>query len=144
VRKSVRYDERDITDVPTDFGARPSPGRLEIVVTNRVAQPSVRVTDERGAPVTAYHFAAVPADPAKWRFAFEIAPGTASQDGVLKLGAMLPGDYVVAAMAAFDFPLLLHDPARIDALATIGTRVTLTEGDSRTFDLRLVTLPPAR
>ena len=142
--QSVRDQERDITHVPTDFGSRASTAGLEIVLTNRVAQPSIRVTDQQGAPVTAYQVVAVPADPARWKLALAVVPGAPTRDGILKAGAMLPGDYLFAALPPDELLMLMRDPARIDALAGAGTRVALQERDERTIELRLVTLTPAR
>lgn len=140
--KSVLYDGRDVTYVPTDFGSGPSTGRLELIVTNRVAQPTVRVLDEEGRPITSCYVIALPADRARWRVALGSVAATPAPGGVLKLGPMLPGEYVVAAIPREDGVILFNDRTRVDALAAIGRRVTLAEGDSRTFDVRLVSLPP--
>jgi hypothetical protein len=135
---------RDITYVPTDFANPSSTSRLELVVTNRVARPSARVTDEQGAPVTAYHIVTLPADPARWKLWAAIIPGTPSADGALKLGAMLPGDYFVAALSPEDLVVLIRDRGRLDAVASIGTNVTLRTDDTRTIELRLAKLPEKR
>jgi hypothetical protein len=60
----------------------------------------------------------------------------------MKLSPMLPGEYIVAAIPRDESVILSNDRTRMDALAAIGSRVTLVEGDSRTFDVRLVSLPP--
>jgi len=142
--ESVRYDGRDITHVATDFGSSPSPSRLEIVLTNRVAHPSVRVADDQGVPVISYQVVAVPADSSRWKLALGGVQKTVPADGVVKLDAMAPGDYLIAALPTYDFYTLMREPARIDDLARVATRVRLTEGDVRTFELRLINLPPAR
>ena len=146
VVKSVRDGNRDVTHLPIDFGSRPSPGGLEIVLTNRVARPSVRVTDQQGAPVTAFQVVAVPVNPARRRVGTVVVPGilfprAPSSDGVLKVGAILPGEYFLAALSTEDSVMLMRDPAWIDGIAGMGTRVTLEERDDRTFDLRLLGLP---
>jgi Carboxypeptidase regulatory-like domain len=142
--KSVRYEGRDITYVPTDFASASSTSRLELVLTNRVARPSARVTDAQGAPVTAYHIVTIPADPARWKLWTAIVPDTPSADGALKLGAMLPGDYFIAAFSDEDFILLIRDRGRLDGMASIGTKVTLETGDTRTVELHLARLPEKR
>ena len=142
VLKSVLHDGRDITYVPTEFGSTPSPLRLELVLTNRVAQPAVRVLDDEGRTITSCHVIAVPADPARWRIALGFVTVSPQPGGLMKLGPMLPGEYIVAAIPRDQAHILFSDLTRVDALAAIGSRVTLAEGDSRTFDLRLVNLPP--
>lgn len=144
VVRSVRYDGRDITLVPTDFASAAARGPLEIALTNRVTRPSVRVTDDQGAPITGYGIVAVPAERSQWRHGFMVIPGTPSADGVLKMGTLLPGDYVLAALPRAELGLLFHDRERVGALATIGTRVTLDVEDTRTIELRLTSLPDRR
>ena len=144
VVKSVRYEGRDITGVPTDFGIASSPRRLEIVATNRVATPAVRVIDDQGQPVTSYQVMLIPADPARWKGAPWTIQRTPSRDGVLKLGARLPGDYLIAVLTWDDYRVLLREPARLESLAPVMSRATFTEGDDRTLELRLTKLPPAR
>jgi hypothetical protein len=140
--RSVRYGERDITDVPTEFGTGWPAGRLELIVTNRVAQPAVRVLDEEGRPITSCHVVVIPADPARWRVALGSIAATPGPGGLMKLGPVQPGEYIVAAIPRDESAILFNDRTRVDALAAIGSRVTLAEGDRRTFDVRLVSLPP--
>jgi hypothetical protein len=141
VLKSVLYDGRDVTYVPTEFGSGPSPGRLELIVTNRVARPLARVFDEEGRMITSCHVVAVPADPARWRLALGFVTVSPEPGGLMKLGPMLPGEYIVAAIPRDEAHILFADRSRVDTLAAIGSRVTLAEGDSRTLDLRLASLP---
>lgn len=141
VLKSVLYDGRDITYVPTEFGSGTSPGPLELMLTNRVAQPTVRVLDGEDKPITSCHVIALPANPATWRLALGFVPSAPAPGDLIKLGPMLPGEYIVAAIPRDQVDLLFTDPTRVDALAALGTRVTLAEGDKRRFELRLVTLP---
>jgi hypothetical protein len=140
VLSSVRYQDRDITHVPTDFatGAR-SP--VQITLTNRIARPSVRVSDEQGPMVGGYGVVAVPADPARWQPGLVLIPGTSGSDGTLKMGAWLPGEYILAALSNADLMLLMRDRNRISGLATVGTAVTIQKDDIRTIDLRVVRLP---
>jgi hypothetical protein len=142
VLKSVLYGRRDIMYVPTEFGSGPSPGGLELIVTNRVAEPTLRVLDEEGRAITSCQVIAIPADPARWRLALGFVAATPAPGALIKLGPMLPGEYIVAAIRLDEGAVLFDDPARVDALAAIGRRVTLGEGDHRTLDVRLVSLPP--
>jgi hypothetical protein len=142
ILKSVKYDGRDITYVPTEFGSGSSAGSLELVVTNRVAEPRVRVLDQEGRTITSCQVIAVPADPARWSVTLGAVTATPAPGGLMKLSPMLPGEYIVAAIPRDESVILSNDRTRMDALAAIGSRVTLVEGDSRTFDVRLVSLPP--
>jgi hypothetical protein len=140
VLSAIRYQDRDITHVPTDFtAAARSP--IQITLTNRIARPAVRVSDDQGVLLTGYGLVAVPADPATWPHGFAVVGEMPSADGVLKLGAWLPGDYVIAAVRNSDLMLLWRDRTRVTGLAAVGTRVTFQKDDARTIDLRVVTLP---
>jgi len=145
VMQSVRYDGRDITHVPTDFGSPSPAAALEIITTNRVARPSVRVEDERGNPAISFRVVAVPEERTKWEFAFAVsAADRVPQEGIIKLDAMLPGRYVLAAVPPEDVFVLFRDRRRVDALAMIGTLVSFAAGDTRTVELPLVRFPSAQ
>jgi hypothetical protein len=139
VVKSVLYDGRDVTYVPTDFGD-PRPARLEIVLTRRIAQALVRVQDERGTPTAAAGVVALPADPSRW-LPFAIVNAISSEAGSMKLGPMLPGEYFVAALSRDDVTLLFRESGRVEQIPAVGTRVTFAEGDAPALELRIVPLP---
>jgi hypothetical protein len=92
--------------------------------------------------VTAFYVVAVPVDPARRHAGGVLVTGRPLGDGVLKASAVLPGEYFLAAIPTDDSIVLTRDPARIEDIASVGTRVTFQEGDERTFDLRPITLPP--
>jgi hypothetical protein len=142
--KSVRYGERDITDTPTDLTSVAPNGRLDVVITSRVARPSVRVTNEQGEPRRDYRVAMVQADP--WRAVRgpALVTGEPSRDGVLPLGTLLPGDYFVAAISVEDWIALSRATVPPEAIASIGTKVTLGIDDRRVLDLKMARLPGRR
>jgi hypothetical protein len=142
--KSIRHDGNDITNEPTTFGSGSKPGPIEIVATNRVAQPSVRVTDESGDPLSAFHVVFLSADRARRKGPPVWIPGSKAQNGVVKLGAMMPGDYYVAALGLEDFGLLANDPTRLEDYLSVAARITFAQRDDRTLDLQLTRLPAAR
>jgi hypothetical protein len=141
VVSAVRYGGRDVTHVPTDFAGTPG-GRLEIVLTNRVARPSVRVRDESGSPVASARVVVFPAEPGASPAPLPIAPAAPDAEGIVTLGPMRPGAYRIAALSTADFQLVTRDTSRFLALVPLGTPVTFVEGDERVVDLMLVPLPP--
>lgn len=139
--KAVRYDGRDITDLPVDLSSAPNDRPIEVVLTNRVARPVVRVTDADGGSVRAYRVAVLPPDPAKWNTASWLPPEEPAGDGAMRIGPLAPGEYLVAALRPADVMLVSAEPERITRVGQAAVRVTLAEGDTRTLDLRIATLP---
>jgi protocatechuate 3,4-dioxygenase beta subunit len=144
--KEIRYGDRDILDVPTDLAAVAEGTRLEIVVTNQVATPLVRVVDEPGAPAASYEVVAFPSDRARWKqptLRHQQRESTA-KNGVVKLGPLVPGEYLVAALSPEDSRLLAMDPTRVESLAPLATRVTFSKEENRTLELHVTALPARR
>jgi protocatechuate 3,4-dioxygenase beta subunit len=138
--KSVRYGDRDITYTPTDLSAAPG-SRLQLVVTDRVASPLIKVVNERGEETPASQVIAMPAEPTAWAVPFIRYPTAPSTSAGASLGAMLPGDYLFAALPLEDFGLVLRDRSRLPSVAAVATKVTLEAGDKRVLTLRIVALP---
>jgi hypothetical protein len=139
--KSVRLDGRDITDVPTDVtaaGTKP----LEIVVTSATVRPTVRVTNDRGEEVPYAVPIALPEDPARWKTGFRtLSLRLPAGIPLPESAALLPGNYLVAALSMEDYLAVLQDSSRLDAVARVATKVTFTAGETRTLTLRVVPLP---
>jgi hypothetical protein len=138
--KSVRYGNRDVTSEATDFTAG-RVDRLQLVVTIRTASPSVKVVNERGEDVPASRVIAMPADPRQWTARFARTPATPAAGSVSPMGAMLPGEYLFAALSIDDYQLLMRNPSRLPSLAAVATKVMLGPGDTRVLALRVVPLP---
>ena len=141
VVKSVRYRGRDITHVPTEFESDPGQP-VDIVLTNRTAQLSGRVLDETGKPVAQAVIVRFPADPARWK-GFRDWHGANVYNGSFGLTGLTAGDHLIAAVSRDDYSRLSM-PDDIERLAPVAERVTVTERDRRTLDLRVTTIPPRR
>jgi hypothetical protein len=137
--KAIRYGGRDITYVPTDFTAGP-PARLELVLTSEIAHLTIRVAHARGEETRTAIPIVLPADPSRWKLPYLTAPEEKT-DGTLTFGALLPGDYLVAALSTDDYSMLFQDPSRFEAVARIATRVTLGKHDRQTLTIGVVPLP---
>ncbi|MEO7273269.1 MAG: carboxypeptidase-like regulatory domain-containing protein [Vicinamibacterales bacterium] len=140
--KSVSIGTRDITGIATDLGADGPASRLDVRLTSKVASPRVRVTAPDGRPVTSYHAVLLPRDPARWEAAALGAWREPAADGVVPIGPCVPGEYLVAAISASDYRVLMNDRARVAALASQATPVSFVEGETRIVELRLSALPP--
>lgn len=135
----ITYQGRDITYHPTDFGEANSDSPVRVVLTNRVARPSVRVNEN--AP---FHVLILRANAAIRRFATKVVSGNEARNGVLSLGALVPGDYLIAAVAAEAAFEVFDNPARLDAVAAVATRLTVRANEEPTLELSVVAVPPKR
>jgi hypothetical protein len=140
--KAIRYRGEEILNIPTEFRTSTDPRALEIVLTNRGARLSGRVTDARG--VAAEDGSALvlifPASPQEWR-PDGIVVGTAPlRDGAFRLGPRRPGEYLVVAVPIEDY-MMPRDAAAFERLAKVAEKVTLLDGDERTIDLTVVKVP---
>jgi hypothetical protein len=138
--RAIMLGGRNILHLPTDLTAAAATG-LAIELTDRVAQPTVRVADDRDPTATTHHVVVGPADPAKWRYGFTVVPIGGTADRVVRIGSLNPGDYLVAAVRTDEVYLLWRDPSRLDALRGLATPVSLSAGDRPTIDVRIVRLP---
>jgi Carboxypeptidase regulatory-like domain len=133
--KSIRYGGREIIDVPTELKAGTDPSALEVVLSNRGATVTGRVTDDRGNPVQGARVLLLPANPARVsRFPEYV---TTSATGSFRAGPQRAGDYVLVALGPSG-PLPLNDGTRLAQLAQAGERITIGDTEERTLDLTVV------
>ena len=140
--RTVSAGGRDLLSSPLDLG----PGDVDDVVitmTNKLAQLTGTV---RVDPGTVARTATVVLIPAAYR------PGQltattrrprqvpASEQGVYTIGGLVPGDYLVVAVADEDASEM-SDDAYLAAITRVATRVTLADLDRRAVDLQVVRVP---
>jgi protocatechuate 3,4-dioxygenase beta subunit len=134
--KSIRYAGNEIIDEPTTFKESAEPA-IEILVSNRGAVVTGRVTDERGDPVPGATVLMFAAD--RPRMAWRAPQSTrASPTGEFRAGPTRAGDYFIVAVPAKTFPIQAGDSRPLQRLAAVAERVTLGDLDERSIDLRLV------
>ena len=134
--KSIRYDGRDVIDVPTEFKASRDPSGLEVILSSRGAIVSGRVVDERGEPARGARALLLPAEPARWMTELTSTPVSAT--GAYRLGPQRGGDYFVVAV---DRSTTIPDPDDRDRLTRLiesAERITLVDDEERTLELRVV------
>jgi hypothetical protein len=141
VVKSIGYRGRNINGIRTELADGSKPDVLQIVATNAVARPKVRVTGQQETAGRFWRVVLFPTDSARWKVPSVLPSEQPPADDVLSLGAILPGEYFVAAMTQDDVSALYNDMSRIEQLAQVATKVVFTEGDDRTVDLQITPLP---
>ncbi|HEX5071048.1 MAG TPA: carboxypeptidase-like regulatory domain-containing protein [Vicinamibacterales bacterium] len=141
ILKSVTSGGQNIVDKPFDLAGG---GLSDVVVTitDQISTLSGIVRDANGNAASGSVVAAFPQDRSLWRL-----PGMASRrvqtalpgrDGRYSFRGLPAGDYIVVAVdgGAPDF----SDPGVLTPLSGSGSRVTISDGETRTQDLRAVVM----
>ena len=137
--QSVTLGGKDITDRVLDLQADAT--TLVVTYTDRPSKVSGTVTDEQGSTSATAVVLVFPVDPQRWS-GYGTSPRTlksalTTRHGVYTIDHLPPGDYYVIAVDPADIDGW-KDPARLEALATHATRVTVSVDDSpKTLDLRV-------
>ena len=139
--KEIRVDGSDATDRPLPFGTpSQSLADVEIVLTDRVNDVSVTVTDDRATPVPTAHVIAFSTERERWyagsRFMRRVVSGP---NGAASLSGLPPGNYYAAAtlQAPTDGPDAWTDPSFLDSLIPRATNLVVAEGDHQSITLKL-------
>jgi hypothetical protein len=137
--RTVRYRGVDVTDSGLEFKPNEDISDIEIEITNRVTDLSGLVTNSRGEPVKDYSVAAFPQDRDKWTPGSRyLRSGRPDQSGRFKLTSLPPGDYYVIALDYMDASEWT-EPEFLERVRTKATRVSISEGETKSVDLRVTT-----
>ncbi len=135
--KAVRYRDRDVTDVPTEFRASTDPSALEVVMSTRGAMLSGRVLDEIGNTVTGVRVVIFSAARARWNDQ-RLTVVAVSKEGTYQIGPLRGGEYFVVALDPSAVPPQPSSRSELAPLAETAERITLSGEGQQTMDLRLV------
>ena len=132
--KAATIGGRDVLDEPIDLRPGDEIGNVRLTVTDRVIELSGKVVDEATRPISTGWVLVFSTDRKHWwpgsRRIRSVRPDAAAAYTIRGLPA---GSYVVTVVPD---PAVLMDPAKLAALAAVGTRVTLAEGEQKVQDLR--------
>jgi hypothetical protein len=112
---------------------------LDVELTNRIPDVSGIVTDSRGEGVQDYFAIAFPQDRDRWK-----APGPGrnamarpNAEGRFSFKTLRPGDYYIAAVEHIQTGEWM-DPEYLESIRLRATPISISEGDTRTVDLKLI------
>jgi hypothetical protein len=135
--ESITADGKDITDRVLDLQADMT--SLLVTFTDKPSPITGTVKDARGETSATAVVLAFPVDPRRWT-GYGASPRTiksalAARTGVYTFEHLPPGDYNLVAVESADVDGWT-DPKRLEALATVATRVAIAAGDpAKTVDL---------
>jgi hypothetical protein len=135
--KSVTIQGEDMTDEPYPFKGAQALSDVVIVLTDRLTEVTGGVTDTRGRPSTDYVVVLLPSEAkagaAAMRYTRTVRP---DQQGSFSVRGLPPGEYLAAAVESLEQGRE-WDPEFQGRVRDVGRRVTLTEGQSLSLDLKL-------
>jgi uncharacterized protein (DUF2141 family) len=136
--RSVTSEGRDISDTPLDVGSA-DVANILITFTDRQTKLTGVVRGAGGNVDPDALVVIFPADSAAWT-GFGLNPRRmrstpTAKAGTYTFGGLPPGEYVIAAVKEENLGSWQY-PEMLEALSRIGSQVRLSEGDTRTQDLK--------
>ena len=136
--KSVRYLGTDITDSGLDIRPGEDVSGLEVELTNRMTRISGTVTTSQGDAAKDVAVEIFSHDSTRWTTVGYVRMVRSDQNGRYTTTGLRPGEYCAIALADVE-PGESSDPEFLERLRSKATSVSLTEGEPKTLDLRLIT-----
>jgi len=135
--KSALTAGRDALDFPLEVKPNEDVADIMLTMTTKSQELGGTLTDGQNPPATDYPGVVFPVQPQYWtpqsRRIVSVRPGT---DGHFSVRNLPPGEYMMAAVTDVE-PGEWFDPEFLQQLRPASVRVTLSEGDKKTQDLRI-------
>lgn len=137
--KAVRLNGDDVADSGIDFQSGKDLNGLEVELTTQQSELSGVATDARGQTVRDYSVIVFPRDSQRWGNGSRyLGGGRPDQDGRYKVRNLPAGDYYAIALDYVE-PGSGTDPEFLARVRDRATAFSMTDGQVRSLDLKLVT-----
>jgi len=137
--KSVTFNGQDVTDDALDFKGSSQSTGLQIVVSDKVSDVNGRVTLPNGAATRDYTVVVFSDDPAHWAFPSRfVKTARADQQGQFRIKALPPEPRYLAVAVDYLEDGEGGDPQFLEQIRNRATPFSLTDGESKVLDLKLV------
>lgn len=134
--KSITVAGRDVTDEPIELRSGHDVDNAMIVMTDRSTEITGTVRDASGTGIGALAVIAFATDQAQWRpQSRAIQAVRTGQDGTYRLRGLPPGDYRIIATEDVEQGEWF-DPAFLERVQPSSEKISLTEGEKKTHDLK--------
>ena len=135
--KSAVIKGRDVLDVPFDVDPTGDTTGAVLTFSDKRTMLSGTLLTASGAIAPTLFIAVMPADRALWHpGARRIQFARSGTDGRWILKDLPPGEYLVAALTDLD-PDDLRDSSFLESISAAAVKVSLTDGEARTLDLKI-------
>jgi protocatechuate 3,4-dioxygenase beta subunit len=135
--KSSMVGGVDTLDSPLEFAATEDISDAVLTVTDKYSELSGTLTESSGKPGIDYTIIAASADEKFWTpNSRRITVARTGAEGKYLFRALPPGDYYVVVLSDFEQGTQ-YDPEFLRSLASVGTRVRISDGAKTLQDLRV-------
>jgi uncharacterized protein (DUF2141 family) len=139
--KAVRFGGVDVTDAGIDVNPSEDLTTIEIELTNRVTEAAGLVADQRGEPVKDYSVVIFSHDRRRWESpSRSVRTARSDQEGRFKISGLPPGEYFACAIDDIE-PDQESDLDFLARIQTLAMRFSLADGERKTLNLKLNTVP---
>jgi hypothetical protein len=134
--KSVLLGGADVADIPFEVKPGQNIDNLNVVMTDRATDLSGTVRDAQNAGAAAITVIAFSTEPQYWRAqSRRISTSRSGDTGAYRIRGLPPGDYFILAVDDVEQGEWF-DPAYLDSVKEKAQRITLQDGDKKSFDVR--------
>jgi hypothetical protein len=133
--RRIEIDGRDVTDAVVDFSNSAASATARLVVTDRSARLTGRVSLNGARQASVVIF---PDDPAKWKYPSRFVKATRTDSEGRFTLTSLPEERYRAVAVAFLEEDEFQDPDFLERIKDRATELRLSEGENRTLVLPLL------
>jgi hypothetical protein len=136
--RAIRFNGADVIDTGVELKPNENVRGIEIELTNKTSTVTGLATTGRGDASKDYTAVAFPQDTERWKLTNSryIRTGRPDQDGRFKISGLPPGEYFLVAVGSLE-PGEATDPEFLERVHTKATRFSLSEGETKSIDLKL-------
>jgi hypothetical protein len=139
--RAVRINGTDVTDAGLEFKPNEDISGIEVEITNKLTTITGLVSNARGDTLKDYTTIAFAQDKEKWKMMGRyLSMGRPDQDGRFKISGLAPGEYYIIALDSAQSNQLT-DPEFLESVRAKASTLVLREGESRTVDLKVNSVP---
>jgi hypothetical protein len=135
--KAVEVDGRDITDLPVEIKSGQHLANVTITFTDTQTEITGMVSDAQGTPITEYTVLAFTTNPTLWRpLSRHIMTARPDQTGKFGIRGLPAGEYYIVTVDPAEQGEWF-DPAYLEEHRVGATRVTLSDGETKTQNFEI-------
>lgn len=134
--KAITIGGQDVTDTPIELKPGQNVDSVTVILTDRTTEIAGTVRDAKNTGLSALTVIAFSTEPQHWRAqSRRISAVRTDQSGAYRIRNLPPGDYLIVAADDVEQGEWF-DPAYLDRVKGDAQRLSISEGEKKTQDLR--------